>query len=75
MKVVTRGKFVCCPKCGTRATVTEVGMDRFICKNKDCNARFGGWVVDGFVVTYEEKITKTKTFSASLKHVEASFRY
>jgi hypothetical protein len=55
MKVVTRGKFVCCPKCGTRATVTEVGMDRFICKNKDCNARFGGWVVDGFVVTYEEK--------------------
>ena len=39
MKVVTRGKFVCCPKCGTRATVTEVGMDRFICKNKDCNAR------------------------------------
>lgn len=53
MKIVTRGKVVCCPKCGTCATVSEVGMDRFVCKNKDCNTRFGGWVVNGFVITFE----------------------
>ena len=28
-------------------------MDRFVCKNKDCNTRFGGWVVNGFVITFE----------------------
>ena len=54
MKIVTKGKVVCCPKCGTCATVSEIGMDRFVCKNKDCNTRFGGWVVNGFVVTFEE---------------------
>lgn len=53
MKIVTRGKVVCCPKCGTCATVSEVGMDRFVCKNKDYNTRFGGWVVNGFVITFE----------------------
>ena len=62
MKDVTRGMFVCCPKCGTHATVTEVGMDRFICKNKDCNARFGGWVVNGFVVTFEENNTEDEDY-------------
>ncbi len=54
MKIVTRGKVVCCPKCGTCATVSEIGMDRFVCKNKECNTRFGGWVVNGFVITFEE---------------------
>ena len=54
MKQVTRGKVVCCPKCGTCATISEIGMDRFICKNKDCVTKFGGWVINGFVITFEE---------------------
>ena len=54
MKMANKGKVVCCPKCGTCATISEVGMDRFVCKNKNCNAKFGGWVVSGFVVTFED---------------------
>ncbi len=51
MKKVTRGKVVCCPFCGTAATVSEVAMDQFSCRN--CSSKFGGWVVNGFVVTFE----------------------
>jgi len=51
MKRVSKGRVVCCPLCGTTATVSEVAMDQFSCRN--CGARFGGWVVNGFVVTFE----------------------
>jgi len=51
MKRVTKGMVVCCPKCGTAASVSEVTIGEFACKN--CNTKFGGWVVDGFVVTFE----------------------
>ncbi len=53
MKISNRGKVVCCPRCGTCATVSEISMDRFVCKNKDCNTKFEGWVVNGFVITFE----------------------
>ena len=52
MKFVSRGMVVCCPKCGTAASVSEIGIDRFVCKN--CKTRFGCWVVNGFVATYED---------------------
>ena len=52
MKLITKGMVVCCPKCGTAASISEIGIDRFVCKN--CKTRFGGWVVNGFVVTYED---------------------
>ncbi len=54
MKVATKGRVVCCPRCGTCGTVSEIGMNRLLCKNKDCNTKFGGWVVNGFVITFEE---------------------
>lgn len=57
MKNTSTGKVVCCPKCGTCATVSEIGMDRLVCKNKACNTKFGGWVVSGFVITFEESNT------------------
>ena len=52
MKTVTRGMVVCCPKCGTVANITEIGIGRYACKN--CKAKFGSWVVNGFVVTFED---------------------
>ena len=32
--------------------MSEIGIDRFVCKNR--KTRFGCWVVNGFVVTYED---------------------
>lgn len=52
MKLATRGMVVCCPKCGTAASISEIGIDRFVCRK--CKLRFGCWVVNGFVVTYED---------------------
>ena len=53
MKPVTRGMVVCCPKCGTVANIAEIGIGQHVCKN--CKVKFGGWVVNGFVVTFEDK--------------------
>lgn len=53
MKPVTRGMVVCCPKCGTVASVIKIGIGQYVCKN--CKVKFGGWVVNGFVVTFEDK--------------------
>ena len=53
MKPVSNGKVVCCPKCGTCASVSEVSLGSFSCKN--CATRFTGLVISGFVITFEDE--------------------
>lgn len=42
---------VCCPKCGTPASVSRIGIENFACRK--CSAKFGAWVVNGFAVVFE----------------------
>lgn len=51
MKKVERGSVVCCPKCGTAASVSEIELGSHVCKN--CGTKFGGFVMDAFVLTFE----------------------
>ncbi len=53
MKKVNSGFVVCCPKCGMPAGVSSVSMQKYYCSNKTCSTRFTGWVVNGFVITFE----------------------
>lgn len=55
MKPVTRGMVVCCPRCGTTASISEISMDRYVCKN--CKSKFVSMVANGFVVTFEDNGT------------------
>ena len=52
MKPVARGMVVCCPKCGTIASVIGIGIGQYVCKN--CKTKFTCWVVNGFSVTFED---------------------
>ena len=53
LKKVEAGHVVCCPKCGTVSGNSEVSVEHYYCSNKKCNTRFTGWVVNGFVITFE----------------------
>ena len=55
MKPVTKGVVVCCPKCGTIANITEIGIGQHVCKN--CKSKFVSMVANGFVVTFEDNGT------------------
>ena len=50
MKPVSKGMVVCCPKCGTTASVSEISIDRYVCKN--CKSRFTSMGANGFVITF-----------------------
>ena len=50
MKPVARGMVVCCPKCGTIASVIGIGIGQYVCKN--CKTKFTCWVVNGFSVIF-----------------------
>ncbi len=51
MQQVESGMVVCCPKCGTTASVSKIGIENFACRK--CSAKFGAWVVNGFAVVFE----------------------
>ena len=55
MKPVIRGVVVCCPRCGTTATISEISIDRYVCKN--CKSKFTSMVANGFVITFVDADT------------------
>jgi acetyl-CoA carboxylase beta subunit len=63
MKPVTKGVVVCCPKCGTVANITEIGIGQHVCKN--CKSRFTSMVANGFVITFVD--VDTDDFFAKLE--------
>lgn len=72
MKPVTRGMVVCCPKCGTVASVIKIGIGQHVCKN--CKTKFGCWGVNGFLVTFEDDgdkdyLTKFEACKIQLKNL------
>ena len=56
MKPVSKGMVVCCPKCGTTASVSEISIDQYVCKH--CKSKFVSMVVNEFVVTFEDDGTE-----------------
>ncbi|MBR9945682.1 hypothetical protein KE530_04295 [Clostridiaceae bacterium Marseille-Q4145] len=70
MKPVTKGVVVCCPKCGTVASVIRIGIGQYVCKS--CKTKFTCWVVNGFSVTFEDDgdknyLTKFEACKTQLK--------